>query len=177
MTGHVAKHNFSERRNFAVLQGIDLHTKGDIGLKKKSTPVWHPLVAFSRLWREFNSAGNRGGAQEPQWPSRREGALARTGLAQGQGVRGSGPHCRKRPGLGSTVPRALKPTHSRALFDEGPRDIPREASPSHETVLRDAHLRPEVGFVLHARTLSPTLSLDSSQVLNQDLSVPVRSHR
>jgi hypothetical protein len=106
-------------------------------------------IALFYTWKECNSVGNRGGTQEPQCPSRREGALARTGLAQGQGVRGSGSHCCKRPGLGSTVPRALKLTRSRAPFDEGSRDSPREASPSHETVLRDAHLRSEVEFFAH----------------------------
>jgi hypothetical protein len=53
--------------------------------------------------------------------SRREGALARTGLAQtgdrggARGVRGSGPHCRKRPGLGSTAPRVAE-AHSLESF-------------------------------------------------------------
>jgi hypothetical protein len=34
---------------------------------------------------------------------RREGALARTGQAQGRGASGSGPHCRKRPGRESAA--------------------------------------------------------------------------
>jgi hypothetical protein len=50
--------------------------------------------------------------------------------------------------LGQRYPESLKPTRSRASFGgssrdtprEASRDTPREASPSHETVLRDAHL-------------------------------------
>jgi hypothetical protein len=93
-----------------------------------------PKANFSSavFWKECNSVGNRGGTQEPQWPSRREGALARTELAQGRGVRGSGPHCRKRPGLGSTVPR-LAEAHSLESFVRG--HASREASHSFETVL------------------------------------------
>jgi hypothetical protein len=64
-------------------------------------------------------------------------------------VRGSGSHCRKRPGLGSTVPRVAE-AHSLGSFvrDESSRDASREASHSFETVaLRSAHLRSEAEFL------------------------------
>jgi hypothetical protein len=99
-----------------------------------SHSVFLVCITSPFLWEECNSLGNRGGTQEPQWSSRREGALARTGLAQGRGVRGSGSHCRKRPGLESTVPRIAR-AHSHEGFGERSRDASREASHSFETVL------------------------------------------
>jgi hypothetical protein len=85
--------------------------------------------------------------------SRREGALARTGLAQGrQGVRGSGSHCRKMPWSwvnGGQCPESLKPTRSRALLGGNSRGTLRGASPFHEAVLRDAHLRSEAVLFAH----------------------------
>jgi hypothetical protein len=72
-------------------------------------------------------------------------------LAQGpRGVRGSGAHCRNRPGLGSTVPRVAE-AHSLESFvcDESSRDASRETSHSFEAVLQSAHLRPEAEFFAH----------------------------
>jgi hypothetical protein len=51
---------------------------------------------------------------------RREGALARTGQAQGRGASDSGPHCHKRPGLGAQrYPWSLEHTFASALKDGG----------------------------------------------------------
>jgi hypothetical protein len=90
-------------------------------------------------------------ARAAEWPSRREGALARTGLAQGQGRAcvAVDPTAANALVFGLWYPESLKPTRSRAPFDEGSRNASREASHSLETVLQTAHLRSEAEFVAH----------------------------
>jgi hypothetical protein len=68
--------------------------------------------------RSGNGRGGTDGIQEPQWPSRREGALARTGLiGTGAGACVAvGPTAAIALVLGQRCPESLKPTRSRASF-------------------------------------------------------------
>jgi hypothetical protein len=82
--------------------------------------------------------------------SRREGALARTGLAQGRGVRVAvDPTAANALVLGQRYPESLKPTRSRASLVEAHVILRVELLFFHETVLHDAHLRSEADFFAH----------------------------
>jgi hypothetical protein len=76
-----------------------------------------PNIASEDYWKECNSVGNRGGTQEPQWPRAERARLRAPDWHRGRAcVAVQTPlHCRKCPGLGSTVSRVAE-AHSLESF-------------------------------------------------------------